>query len=232
MEQGAVLITGAGRGIGRATAHELGRQGYRLALIARTESDLRETQRGAPGALLLSGDVTRHEFVRSAVASAVETFGRLDAVVHCAGIAPVLSVEQTSPQQWREVIDTNLSAAFDLARAAWPIFKKQGAGVIVNLSSMASRDPFPGFAAYGAAKAGVNLLGLALAREGQEYGIRVHTLVLGAVETAMFRALRTEEQFPRNLTLVPEEVARTIALCVRGDLRYTSGETIVLRKTV
>jgi NAD(P)-dependent dehydrogenase (short-subunit alcohol dehydrogenase family) len=232
MQQRVALITGAGRGIGRAAAHELGRLGYRLALVARTESDLRETQRAARDAIVIPGDVTRHEFVSTAVANAVETFGRLDAVIHCAGLAPVLSVEETTPQRWQEVIDTNLSAAFRLARAAWPIFKKQRGGVIVNLSSMASRDPFPGFAAYGAAKAGVNLLGLALAREGQEHGIRVHTLVLGAVETAMFRAIRTEEQHPRDLTLAPEDVARTIGLCVCGDLRFTSGETIVLRKTV
>ena len=144
----------------------------------------------------------------------------------------MLSVETTTDEDWRKVVDINLSAAFYLARAAWPIFRMQRGGVLVNISSLSAQDPFPGFAAYGAAKAGLNLLGLALAREGQPLDIRVHTLALGAVETSMFRAIRTVEQFPRERTLAPEEVAETIVQCVRGDLRYTNGEVITLRKTV
>ena len=95
-------------------------------------------------------------------AALLEQFGRLDAIVHCAGLAPILKIEETTDQQWHDVIDTSLSAAFYLARAAWPAFVKQKGGVIVNISSLAARDPFVGFAAYGAAKAGMNLLGLAL----------------------------------------------------------------------
>ncbi len=70
------------------------------------------------------------------------------------------------------------------------------------------------------------------AGEGQEIGVRVHTLMLGAVETAMFRKIRTPEQWPSSKTLDPADVAATIVQCVRGDLRYTSGEVITLHKTV
>ena len=135
-------------------------------------------------------------------------------------------------EQWRAVIDTNLSAAFYATRAAWPAFERQGGGVVVNISSAAARDPFPGFAAYGAAKAGLNLFGLSAAREGERIGVRVHTIAPGATETGMFRQLMTAEQYPPEKTLDPADVARVVLQCVRGDLRYTSGEVIYLHKTL
>jgi len=226
------IITGAGRGVGRAAAHALAREGYSLALVSRTQADLQITQRDAPESIALPGDISEVRHVEAVVSKSLAHFGRIDAIVHCAGIAPLLTIEQTTPQDWRAIIDTNLSAAFHLARAAWPIFRRQGGGAIVNISSLAARDPFPGFSAYGAAKAGLNLLGLALAREGQEIGVRVHTLMLGAVETAMFRKIRTPEQWPSTKTLDPADVAATIVQCLRGDLRYTSGEIITLHKTI
>ncbi len=102
----------------------------------------------------------------------------------------------------------------------------------MNISSEASRDPFPGFAAYGAAKAGVNLLGRSAAREGQEFGVRVHTIAPAAVETGMFRQILSHDQYPSEKTLSPEDVARVIVQCVRGDLAHTSGEVIYLHKTL
>jgi NAD(P)-dependent dehydrogenase (short-subunit alcohol dehydrogenase family) len=110
----------------------------------------------------------------------------------------VLPIRETTDAQWRDVIDTNLSAAFYATRAAWPAFERQGGGVVVNISSAAARDPFAGFAAYGAAKAGLNLFGLSAAREGAAIGVRVHTVAPAATETAMFRKLMTPEQYPRR----------------------------------
>jgi NAD(P)-dependent dehydrogenase (short-subunit alcohol dehydrogenase family) len=141
-------------------------------------------------------------------------------------------IKDMSIDRWRAVLDTNLSAAFYLARAVWPTFETQKGGVIVNISSMAARDPFPGFAAYGAAKAGLNLFGLALAREGQPINVRVHTVAPGSVETAMFRGIMSAEQWPTDKTLDPAEVARVVAACVHGDLRHTSGEVIYVHKTL
>jgi NAD(P)-dependent dehydrogenase (short-subunit alcohol dehydrogenase family) len=227
-----VIITGAGRGIGRATAVELHRRGYQLVLVARTLDDLQETNGLAGGdALVEAIDATDPLAAERVAKRAHEQFGRIDALVHCAGVAPVLDVTQTTPQRWREVLEINLSAAFYFARAVWPIMKQQGGGVIVNLSSFAARDPFGGFAAYGAAKAGVNLLGLSLAREGAAIGIRVHTVAPAAVETEMFRRIVPAEQYPTEKTLSPAEVAQVITHCVTGDLRYTSGEVIWLQKS-
>ena len=233
MTDHVAIITGAGRGIGRAAAVELARRGYRLALASRREDDLRETARLAGGDALWCGtDVTDPEQVDRLVRQTLDRFGRIDAVVNNAGLAPVRSIKEMSPREWREVIDTNLTAAFYLTRAAWPAFERQRSGVVVNVSSAAARDPFPGFAAYGAAKAGLNLFGLSAAREGEAINVRVHTIAPSAVETAMFRGLMTPEQYPAEKTLDPADLARMIAMCVTGELRYTSGETIYVHKTV
>jgi NAD(P)-dependent dehydrogenase (short-subunit alcohol dehydrogenase family) len=238
MSQPVVLISGASRGIGRATAVAMGRLGYRLVLLARKRAELEEAARlaGAPDSLCLPGDVTDPEQVRSLVHVAVDRFGRLDAVVNVAGLAPVARIEEMTIEQWRAVIDTNLSGVFYVTKYAWPHLKVAattfGQSAVVNVSSLSSRDPFPGFAAYGAAKAGLNVFDLVAAREGEADGISVHTVAPGAVETGMFRQLMTPEQYPTEKTLSPEEVADVIARCVSGELRHTRGEVIYLHKTL
>jgi NAD(P)-dependent dehydrogenase (short-subunit alcohol dehydrogenase family) len=232
MNDPVAIITGAGRGIGRATAVELARRGYRLALASRRADDLDETARLAGGGLCVATDVTDPGQVERLARLALDRFGRIDALVNCAGLAPVRPIVEMTVAEWREVIDTNLSSAFYLTKAVWPTFQKQKGGVVVNVSSAAARDPFPGFAAYGAAKAGLNLFGLSAAREGEPIGVRVHTIAPSAVETGMFRELMTPEQHPPEKTLDPAELARMIALCVTGELRSTSGETIYVHKTV
>jgi 3-oxoacyl-[acyl-carrier protein] reductase len=227
------IITGAGRGIGRAIAIELAAKGYRLVLVSRNADQLRETaELSDDKALIVPADVTDPQQVRDVVEQALATFGRIDVLVNNAGNAPAKSVEQTTSDEWRNVIDTNLSSTFYFSQAVWPTFRKQTSGVIVNISSLAARDPFTGFHAYGAAKAGVNLLTLSMAREGAEHGIRVHAVAPGAVETSLFRTLLTSEQFPTERALVPADVARVVAGCISGDLAYTSGEVIWLRKTM
>src|SRR5688572_23638178 len=129
------IITGAARGIGRATAIELKRAGYEPVLVSRTRGDLEETARLAGGGLVIPADVTRPAEVDRIVAQTLQHFGRIDAVVNNAGLAPVVSVKDMPIDQWRAVLDTNLSAAFYLSRACWPAFEKQRGGVIVNISS-------------------------------------------------------------------------------------------------
>jgi NAD(P)-dependent dehydrogenase (short-subunit alcohol dehydrogenase family) len=254
MSDPVAIITGAGGGIGRATAIELARLGYRPVLVGRTERTLAETRALLTiESLPVRADVTDPVEVERLVGRALDAFGRIDALVNNAGYAPVLSIEQTSVEAWHAVIDTNLSAAFYLSRAAWSSLKQAGAlnarpsarsdaaensgaggagGVIVNVSSAAARDPFPGLGAYGAAKAGLNLFALALAREGEPVGIRVHTVAPSATETPMFREIMTPQQYPAEKTLAPADVARVIGQCVRGDLRHTSGEVIYVHKSL
>lgn len=235
MNHPVAVITGAGKGIGRATAIEMARHGFALALAARTETDLLATltQAGAEDrGIPVPVDISNPAGAAQLIDDALSRFGRIDALIHCAGLAPVVSIQEMSPRQWQDVLETNLSAAFYLSHAAWPAFARQRQGAIVNVSSLSSRDPFPGFAAYGAAKAGLNLFGLSAAREGQAIGVRVYTIAPGAVETDMFRSIMPPEKFPKERTLEPKEVARVIAQCVQGDLKYASGEVIYLHRTM
>jgi 3-oxoacyl-[acyl-carrier protein] reductase len=232
MSQPTAIITGAGRGIGRAAAVALAKDGYRLSLVSRSEAELEQTARLCGNAIITAADVCDLAAVEGVVHRTLSELGRVDALVHNAGLAPLGPIERLSPQQWRATIDTNLSAAYYFCRALWPIWRKQGSSAAVLVSSVAARDPFVGFAAYGAAKAGLNTFGLALAREGAEMGLRVHVVAPGAVETDMLRALMTPQEFPAEKTLDPADVAAVIAQCVRGDLKYTSGEVIYVHKTV
>ena len=225
------IVTGASRGIGRATAAALADLGWFVTLVSRSEQALSAVAREAKGALVVPADVSRGASAGMIVARTLERFGRIDALVNNAGVAPLLPLEETSDDVWRDALDTNLSAAFYLSRACWPVFRRQGSGgVIVNVSSAAARDPFGGFAAYGAAKAGLNNLTLSLAREGASHGIRAHAVAPGATETEMFRALPGMTDFPAERTMDPRDVADVIVRCVTGELRHTSGEVIYLHR--
>ena len=231
MSKPVAIITGAGKGIGRAIAAELAQRGYDLVLTARTVADLEETARIAKSdAVIVAGDVADPEHAIRVVEQTMERFGGVDALVNNAGSAPVKLIEQMSVEEWRRVIDVNLSATFYFCKAVWRPFSEAARGAIVNISSLAARDPFNGFAAYGAAKAGINLLGLALAREGESKNIRVHTIAPGAVETGMFRSILSKDQYGEEKTLPPAEVARIVAMCVNGELAATSGEVIYVHK--
>jgi NAD(P)-dependent dehydrogenase (short-subunit alcohol dehydrogenase family) len=230
MNSPAAIITGAGGGIGRATAIELASRGYRLVLCGRTPETLNQTAAMVGNSLVITADVTLPTDIQRVVDLTLAKFGRIDLIVNNAGIAPMVGIEEITIEQYHAVVDTSLSAAFYLSKAVWPIFRKRGGGVIVNVSSLAARDPFPGFAIYGAAKAGLNLLGLSLAREGATIGVRVYTVAPGAVETGLLRSLFSTEQFAADQAMDPADVAKVIAQCAAADLKFTSGEVIWMHK--
>lgn len=237
MAEQVAIVTGAGGGIGRAIAIELSRRAYSLVLVGRTDATLQETlkaihsrsPRGMKVQILVS-DISKPESADFIVSQTLAQFGRIDALINNAGSAPVRTIEQTTPEIWRQVIDTNLSGPFYLCRAAWPIFRKLGGGVVVNISSLSAKDPFRGFAAYGAAKAGLNTLGIALAEEGQPIGVRVYTVAPGAVETTMLRTVVSKDQLPTEQTLSPEQIAHVVGKCVAGEENRESGEVIWLTR--
>ena len=105
---------------------------------------------------------------------------------------------------------------------------RQGDGVIVNVSSIASVDPFPGFSVYAAAKVAVNMYTKCAAEEGKKIGVKVGAIAPGAVETPMLRQIFNEKMLPQEKTLDPYEVAEAIADCITGKRNYTPGETIMM----
>ena len=236
-DQNVAVITGAGSGIGRAAALALAEQDYAVVLAGRTESKLEQTaelitgQVGADHPVLTKPtDVTDAEQAEELIDAATDEFGRLDVLVNVAGFAQVAPVEKSTPDLWRKMIDTNLSSVIYLTAAAWPVFKEQGNGMVVNISSMAARDPLPGFALYGAAKVGVNMFTLMTAREGKDIGVKAVCVAPGAVETEMLRGMFNEKTVPADQCLAPEDVAAVIRDCVTGDREFTSGESIFVNR--
>ena len=230
------IVTGASDGVGRETAILLAEAGYDLALVARRQDRLNDTvariseRRGAAEhrTLVLPTDLTDDDATRAAALRVVEHFGRVDAVANVAGNAPLMPIEELTPAIWRQCIDTNLSAIVMMTAALWPTFRQQQGGVIVNVSSMASIDPFPGFSAYAAAKVGVNMFTKCTADEGEAIGLKAVALVLGAVETPMLRALFSEDVLPRDQTMSPVTVATVIRDCIAGNYAFENGQTIVM----
>src|SRR5437867_2200486 len=201
------LITGGGSGIGRAAAIALARAGYRVALVGRREEPLRQTAAVLPNAaeaLVLPADLADAGAARSIVERTAAHFGRLDALVNNAGEAPSLPIAAHTPAILDRIYRINAIAPADSIAAAWPIFTRQNSGCIVNISTLGTLDPFPGFFGYAAAKAALNTMTISCAREGAAIGVRAFCIAPGAVETEMFRALVPESAFPRSRTLAPE----------------------------
>jgi 3-oxoacyl-[acyl-carrier protein] reductase len=176
----------------------------------------------------LAADVGDPDQAAVLIHRAESKFGRVDVVVNNAGIAPLTPIVEMSDEQYRACIQVNADAVFYTTRAAWPIMTRQQSGVIVNISSVAALDPFPGFAVYGACKAWVNLFTKAAASEGERVGIRCYAVGPGAVETRMLRG--PFPNFPAHLTLAPEEVAEVVFNATKPNFAHRSGTTIYVRK--
>ena len=227
--QPVCVITGGTSGIGLATAKLFSRQGYRVAICGRRENLLSEAKSqiaaaGSKNVAPLAMQVDLHDPPRAREfgQAAIDAFGRIDVLVNNAGNAPLAPFAEIDTATFESVLDVNLRSVFHLTQVAWTQMLKQGGGVIVNISSLAAVDPFPGFSVYGASKAWLDLLTVALAAEGQEHGIRVCSIRPGAVETPMLRSLFPD--FPAQQCVSPEDVAARIWGCVSEPENYESGK--------
>ncbi len=155
----SALVTGAGRGIGRAIALALGRAGASVTAVARTASDLEslasEIQRAGGRTASYAGDVRDPAVCAGAIARAREAHGRLQILVNNAGVGAHAPVAETTDDQWQRILDTNLTAVFRLTRAALPDLT-QGGGHVFMISSLAAVNPIAGMAAYCASKAALD----------------------------------------------------------------------------
>lgn len=235
VEKKAAIVTGAGSGIGRQTGLLLAREGYQLILAGRTLSKLTQTielihaQHGRQAdCRTMAVNLCDPEQARSLVDASIQHFGRVDAVANVAGYAPLLSIEQTTPQAWQQCVDTNLSCVVHLVAAVWPVFRHQNGGVVVNVSSMASIDPFPGLWIYAVAKAGLNMFTQCIAKEGDQDNIKAVAIAPGAVETPMLRSLFDSSSLPPDRTLDPADIAQVISECITGKRWYENGQTIAV----
>jgi NAD(P)-dependent dehydrogenase (short-subunit alcohol dehydrogenase family) len=176
------FVTGGSRGIGLATAKALVGQGASVAITGTDQARLNgaASDLGA-NALGIRADVRDYTQVERAVSTAVSRFGGLDILVNNAGVGVFRPVAETTVDEWRNVIDTNLSGVFYCCHAALPHLKARGGGWIINISSLASKNAFVNGAAYCASKSALNSFSEALMQEVRYDGVRVAYVLPGSV---------------------------------------------------
>lgn len=189
------IITGASRGIGAATAKELASRGVCVMLCARSTVEIEERaaaiREDGGKAIAVSCDVSVYANIANVVAQCLHQFGRLDILVNNAGIIePIARLADSDPELWSRVTDINTKGVYHGLRAAIPIMKQQGSGVIVNISSGAATSPLEGWSHYCSTKAAVLMLTRCADKEYREKGIRVVGLSPGTVATEMQIAIK------------------------------------------
>jgi NAD(P)-dependent dehydrogenase (short-subunit alcohol dehydrogenase family) len=190
LDNQVALITGAGRGIGRAIAIAFARQGADLTLVARTESELEETAQMIRAAghrvVAVTADVSHREHVERAVSQALETFDRVDVLVNNAGVQPPIGpLWQNDADEWMRAVAVNLFGPMLCIKAVLPGMMERKQGKIVNLSGGGATGPRPNFGAYAASKAALVRLTETLAMELAPYNIQINALAPGAINTRM-----------------------------------------------
>jgi NAD(P)-dependent dehydrogenase (short-subunit alcohol dehydrogenase family) len=187
-----VLITGASRGIGEATARLFAREGANVVLTARSEAVIDEIALDiGENAMSIACDVSKYGDMRDAVEHAIGRFGRLDILIGNAGvIEPVAMLAESDPEAWGDAIDINLKGVYHGMRAAMPHMLKQGHGTIITISSGAAHNALEGWSHYCASKAGAAMMTKAAHVEGAAKGLRVMCLSPGTVATQMQREIK------------------------------------------
>ena len=195
-EDQIVLVTGAGSGIGRCSALALIQEGYTVVLAGRRTEPLEETARmageAASRAVAIPTDITEPESVRQLFATISESFGRLDVLFNNAGIsAPGLPLEDLTCEQWKTVVDTNLTGAFLCTQQAFRLMKNQdpSGGRIINNGSISAYSPRPNYAPYTATKHALTGLTKSTSLEGRKYNIACGQIDIGNAATDMTRKM-------------------------------------------
>ena len=231
-EQPVALVTGGGSGVGASCAKHLAAMGYRIGVVGRTPERLAETRDSIKTPChSITADLSAPHQCDRIIAEMIDAFGRVDVLVNNAGFAAQMAIEDTTEELMRTALDTNLLGPMCLIRSLWGHFIQRGNGCIVNISSMASSDPFPGFLAYAASKSGLDSLTRSILAERPTESIRAFTINLAAVETGMLRSMFDHDVVPPEACLHPDDVADFVMQCVQGDHDERQGESIVLARS-
>lgn len=236
MKDTTVLITGASRGIGAATARHFAALGANVVLAARSADAIQEVASDiGDRALAVPCDVSRYDDVKAAVTAATDRFGGLDVLIGNAGvIEPIAHLSDVDPDEWGKVIDINLKGVFHGMRAALPVMKQAGSGTIITISSGAATSALEGWSHYCASKAAALMLTRAADKENRDHGIRILGLSPGTVATDMQHQIKASgmnpvAQLDWSDHIPPDWPARALAWMCTADADGWLGQDISLR---
>ena len=210
LDSKTAVVTGGSRGIGLGIAAALLEAGANVVICGTNQSHLDAARRtlrtGEKRLETVRADVRKRADVDRLIATAVSRFGGLDILINNAGVGTFANVADLSDVDWQRMLDTNPTGVFYCCSAAIPKLRKRGGGWIINISSLAGKNPFVGGAAYGASKAGLNMFSETLMQEVRHDGIRVCYVMPGSVATEFL----TPGAGDTNWMLTPEDVARVV----------------------
>jgi NADP-dependent 3-hydroxy acid dehydrogenase YdfG len=208
-----ILIAGASSGMGRATALAAAKAGASLVLAARNESALSELraaiEQDKGTVITVAADLTQREAIDQVIEAAIQRYGRIDAAINSVGInIRRRALSELTPASWAEMVTTNLTAAFNITQGIVPVFRQQGGGLLIHISSSSARKPDRSGVSYQASKAGVSALAHGTMEEERENGIRTTVIYPGLTDTPLVQQ-RPVPPTPEMLAkaLQPEDVA-------------------------
>ena len=208
------LVTGAGSGIGRATALAFAQAGIHLALVGRTQAKLEAVAATVAQHGVKVGcypiDLLQVEQVREKIAAIATQFGAIDILVNNAGMGYTATLAATPLADWQRVLTLNLTSVLQCIQGVLPTMRQRQQGTIINVSSIAGQQVFPEWGAYCASKFGLVALSKTLAAEERAHGIRVVTISPGSVNTPLWDTDTVHADFDRSSMLTPETVAQSI----------------------
>jgi 3-oxoacyl-[acyl-carrier protein] reductase len=215
------FVTGGSRGIGLAIARALAAEGVDVAVTGKSAAHLSAARpkieaAGPGGVETMQADVRRYDDLKRALDATVARFGGLDVLVNNAGIGIFTDVSSMTPEQWTELMETNLTGVFNACHAALPHLRNRGGGFIVNISSLAGKNPFAQGAAYCASKAGLNAFSEALMQEVRYDNIRVSYVMPGSVATAFSSG---DDARGADWKIAPEDVGEVVVDLLRTNPR-------------
>jgi NAD(P)-dependent dehydrogenase (short-subunit alcohol dehydrogenase family) len=211
------IVTGGTKGIGRAIAEALLREGISVCIAARKQDEIDQAVSELGGHTTgLVCDVRDHEQVKALIGHTIKELGGLDILINNAGFGIFAAVEETSPEDFRAVLETNLFGVFYCCHEAIPQMKKRGGGYIINISSLAGANPHPRMAAYNASKFGLNGFSEALMQEVRHDNIKVSYIMPGSVNTEFGGDSPNDE---KSWQLTPQDIARVVIDLLHHDDR-------------
>jgi len=237
-EKKNAIVTGASRGIGRATAVELAKTGYYVVINynaseAAAAETLSQVQAAGSAGEVCKFDVANAEEVKEALAKIVEEHKRIDVLVNNAGVTADGLFMMMGEEEWHKVINTTLNGFFNVTKPILREMVRKKRGAIVSVSSISAMSPSRGQANYAAAKAGINAASSSLAKEVARFGIRVNVVAPGPVDTDMLAGMPMDASMIKAVIPMarlgkPEEIARVIRFLCSEDASFITGQVIAI----